>query len=113
MLAANIESKVKEILETKGKSGWLRTSECAKLYADNNASEETRFYRWRRQVEKKKVKGFQVVKLPNNMSFIGLDSADPKALEALISEDKKPSERALLIDALVGYHEPNYFRKLP
>ena len=113
MLPANIESKVKEILETEGKGGWLRTNQCSKRYAKGNASERTKFYRWRRQVEKKKVKGFQVMKLPNNISFIGLDSADPKVLEALISEDRKQSERAMLIDALVGYHEPNYFRKLP
>lgn len=113
MLAANIESRVKEILETKGKGGWLRTSECAKLYADGNKSEETKFYRWRRQVERGKVRGFQVVKLPNNITFIGLDSADPRILEALISEDRRQSERAMLIDALIGYHEPEYFRKLP
>ena len=113
MLATNIESKVKQILETKGKSGWLRTSECAKLYADGNSSKETRFYRWRKNVEKGIVKGFQVVKLPNNITYIGLDYADPKILEAQISEDKKLSERAMLIDALIGYHEPIYFKKLP
>ena len=89
MLSANIESKVREILKSKGNGGWLRTSECAKLYANGNDSEETKFYRWRTQVEKNKVSGFQVVKLPDNISFIGLDSADPKALESSISEDKK------------------------
>jgi len=87
MIATNIESKVKKILENSG--GWLRVSECAKQFAEGNASEETRFYRWRKQVEKSKVKGFQALKLPGNISFIGLDSADPKTLETLISEDKK------------------------
>jgi predicted ArsR family transcriptional regulator len=33
----------------------------------------------------------------------------------LSPENKKPeqSERERLIDALIGYHEPSYFRKLP
>ena len=88
MLATNIESEVRRIL-AKSKGGWLRVSECAKEFAKENASEETRFYRWRKKVEKGKVLGFQVVKLPGNISFIGLDSADPKTLESLIFEDKK------------------------
>ena len=94
MLAANIETEVREILQKKGKGGWLRVSQCAKLYANGNASKETKFYRWRKQVEKGKVKGFQVVSLPGNIVFIGLDSADPHVIESFVSEDKKLS-RAL------------------
>lgn len=97
MLAANIENEVREIPQKKGKGGWLRVGQCAKLYAKGNASEETKFYRWRKQVEKGKVKDFQVVPLPGNISFIGLESADPHVIESFISEDKKVS-RALLVE---------------
>jgi len=76
MLAANI----KEILEKKGKGGWLRVSECAKEYAKGDDSKETRFYRWRKQVEKGKVSGFQVLKLAGNISFIGIENANPTAI---------------------------------
>jgi hypothetical protein len=89
MLATNIEQEVKEILEKKGKGGWLRVSECAKIYGKDDESRETKFYRWRKKVEKGKTANFQVLKLPGNISFIGLSSADPKVLESLISEDKK------------------------
>jgi hypothetical protein len=82
MLATIIESHVKEILKTKGNSGWLRVSTCAKLFSNGNKSQETRFYRWRKQVEDGKVSGFQVLKFPNNISFIGLDTANPNILKA-------------------------------
>ena len=47
MLPSNIEDKITQILEKQGKGGWLRTEKCAKLFADNNESERTKFYRWR------------------------------------------------------------------
>jgi len=97
MLAPNIETEVRGILRKKGKGGWLRVSQCAKLYARGNASKETKFYRWRKQVEKGKVEGFQVLPLPGNISFIGLESADPRTMKSFISEDKKLS-RALSIE---------------
>ena len=93
MLAANIESKVREILKTEGEGGWLRTSKCCKLYAEGNRSEETKFYRWRIKVEEGKVEGFQIVKLPNNITFIGLDSANPKVLEVLSQTKKKSMDK--------------------
>jgi hypothetical protein len=76
MLAANI----KEILEKKGRGGWLRVSECAEEYAQEDDSKKTCFYRWRKQVEKGKVSGFQVLKLVGNISFIGLENANPTAI---------------------------------
>lgn len=88
MLATNIEKEVKEILEKKGKGRWLRTDECAKTYGKGNDSRETKFYRWRKEVEKGKVRNFQVIKFSNNITFIGLKSADPKILESLISDKK-------------------------
>lgn len=92
MLAANIETEVREILKKKGKKGWLRVQECANEYAKEpitkkiDNSKKTKFYRWRRQVEKGKVEGFQVLKLIGNVSFIGLKSADPSiiGLEGLV-----------------------------
>ena len=93
MLATNIEAKVRETLKENSKNGWLRASQCAKLYANGNDSEETKFYRWRKQVEKGKVEGFQVLKLPDNISFIGLDSADPKILEVLSQTQKKSKDK--------------------
>lgn len=89
MLVANIEKEVRKILEKEGKGGWLRVAECAKKFAKGDASKETKFYRWRKQVEKRKVPGFQTVPLPKNVVFIGLDSADPRVIESFISEDKK------------------------
>lgn len=100
MLAPNIDSEVKALLEKKGRGGWLRVQECSKEYAKDpmtgavNRSLETKFYRWLRQVEKKKIPGFQNLKLPGNISFIGLESSDPKTLESLISEDKKLARSA-------------------
>lgn len=95
MLVANIETEVREILEKKGRSGWLRVGECAKEYGRDpitgktNKSRETKFYRWRKKVEKSQVKGFQVLNLPGNISFIGLESADPRAINSFISKDKR------------------------
>jgi len=73
MLAANIETEIRKILKGKAKAGWLRVGECAKEYARDpetggrNGSRETAFYRWRKKVEKGKVEGFQVLKLPGNI----------------------------------------------
>jgi ribosomal protein S18 len=95
MLATNIDKRVHDKLTKRGQNGWLRTKECATEYAKDdltkkvNASEMTKFYRWLKKVEKGKAEGFQVVKLPGNVSFIGLSSADPKVLDSFISEDKK------------------------
>jgi len=89
MLAANIEQEISTILKNKGKGGWLRVRECAKMYGKGDASKETNFYRWLKKVEKGKVDAFQNLKLPGNISFIGLKSADPKTIEILLSEDKK------------------------
>jgi len=100
MLAPNIDSEVKALLEKKGKGGWLRAQECSKEYAKDpitgalNHSSQTKFYRWRKQVEKGKIPGFQIFKLPGNFSWIGLESSDPKTLESLISEDRKLTRSA-------------------
>jgi len=74
MLAPNIETEVRKILEKHG--GYLRTHECAKKYAKGNLSLETKFYRWVKKVEKGKVKGFRIVKLPGNLSYIMLENTN-------------------------------------
>ena len=86
MLPSNIETEVKEILKKRG--GWCRTEECAKVYAKGNMTKRTRFYRWRKKVDKGKVDGFQHLPLGfNNISYIGLQSADPnKLLESIMSD---------------------------
>ena len=94
-----MEEQVKGIIERKGEAGWLRTQECAKEYADlavgkpwvreTRESRKTKFYRWYKKVKKGNVKGFRVVMLPGNISFIGLNDANPELIEALISEDKE------------------------
>lgn len=89
MLPSNIETEVRKILQKH--DGWLRVEQCAKEYAKGNGTKRTNFYRWRKKVEKGKVKGFQVLNFPHNVSFIGLESADPKALESFVFEDKKVS----------------------
>jgi len=95
MLAPNnIENEVQEIIKKNGKGDWLRVQECATAYArdpltkETNTSLETKFYRFRKTIEKGKVNTLQIVKLPGNVSFIGLKSADPKTLAVLVSEDK-------------------------
>ena len=99
MLAANIEKRVREIVETKGKEGWIRVQECAIEYAKDaknnprlNETVETRktkFYRWRKKVGKGKVKGFKVLLLPGNISYIGLEAAKPETIQSFISGNKK------------------------
>ena len=94
-----MEEQVKGIIERKGEAGWLRTQECANEYADlavgkpwikeTRESRKTKFYRWYRKVKNKKVEGFQVLMLPGNISFIGLDGANPETIETLISGDKR------------------------
>lgn len=83
MLPSNIEEKVREIINKYGKGGWLRTEECAKLVSEGNNSNRTRFYRWRKKVESGDIKGFQIIKFTDNVSFIGLDSSSPKKLQEL------------------------------
>jgi hypothetical protein len=74
MLGANIEAEIRKILQKH--NGYLRTHECSKKYAQGNKSLETKFYRWSKKVEKGKVKGFRIVKLPGNLSYIMLESAN-------------------------------------
>lgn len=100
MLAANIESEIRTIIEKHGKAGWMRTEECAKKYAKGNASKETKFYRWRKKVEEGKVQGFQVVKLPGNISFIGLASANPKQLQLESEVENREIELTIELPAL-------------
>lgn len=98
MLAANIEARVREVLKKRGKGGWLRVQECAKEFARDmitgevNKSQKTRFYRWRKKVEKGKVEGFQILKIVGNISYIGLGSSDPRALDSLLAKDKRMSQ---------------------
>jgi hypothetical protein len=99
MLATNIRQRVVEIIKAKGKGGWIRVQECAKEYAEaakinpkikeNPESRMTKFYRFRKQVEKGKVEGLKVLLLAGNISFIGVSSADPQVIEKIISENKK------------------------
>ena len=97
MLSGNNELEIKQIIENKGKDGWLRVQECAKEFAKDpttkrfNNSRRTKFYRIRKQIEKGRVEGLKVLLLPGNVSYIGLSSADPEAIERLISKDKKTS----------------------
>jgi hypothetical protein len=115
MLVPNIETEVKKILKEKGKGGWLRVHECAKYYRIDpetgkvNKSRETNFYRWRKQVEKGKVEGFQVLPFPNNIVFIGLKSADPRGIKTVMLEDKKISRS---IKNGFGFWEYLKWRKL-
>lgn len=93
----SIEGEVKKIIEEKGKGGWIRVQECVKEYAKKppqkegeaeiDGSKRIKFYRWRTKVEEKEVKGFQYLPLGKNISYIGLDSANPQA----ISSKEKPS----------------------
>lgn len=95
MLPSNIEAEVREILLTKGRDGWLRIGECEKEYVaktktgENKGTRRQKFYRFRKRVERKKVKDFQYISLPKNVAFIGLDSANPSSIESFVSEDKK------------------------
>lgn len=94
MLPDNIESKVKNIIALKGDHGWIRSQECALAYAKDatgkiNPSEKVKFYRWRKQVEKGKVDGFQAKTLAGNIAYVGLSSADPRVLDPSASGDKR------------------------
>lgn len=88
-----ISVEVKGVLEKKGKEGWLRVGECEKEYVartplgENKGTRRTEFFRWRKQIGNK-VKGFQVVELPKNIVFIGLDSANPHIIESFIVKNK-------------------------
>lgn len=93
MSHSSIDTKIEKILRKN--NGWLRTEQCAKKYARDSITGEidstkrTVFYRWRKKVEKGQNTRFQIVSFPRNMTFIGLKTANPKLLEALISKDKK------------------------
>jgi len=93
MLPSNIEQQVSKILQRN--NGWIRKEQCAKQYARDSltgkidGTKRTRFYRWAKQIEKGKVKDFQIIKFPGNISYIGFKSSDPKVLDSLISENKK------------------------
>jgi hypothetical protein len=91
MLPGNIETKIRQIIEAKGNKSWIRINVAAKEYSKDNPSERTKFFRWRKKVEKGRVDGFKVQILPGNVSFIGLSNADPEVLNEFISEDKKAS----------------------
>lgn len=119
MLPSNIESEIKEILEKKGKAGWLRMRECEKEYlklkgkprkdegtvkqsGERQGTLHVRFYRWTTKVEQKKVEGFQILKFPNNMSYIGLATADPSSLDSMIAKNEHLAARTLSFhDAIV------------
>ena len=89
--------EIKQIIEKKGKAGWLRTEECAKEYSRDpltkqpDDSRRRKFYRIRKQIEKGKEKGLQIQLLPGNISYTGLSSADPKIIEEFIFDNKKAS----------------------
>jgi hypothetical protein len=107
MLPSNIESEVKEILENKGKAGWLRMGECEKAYLklksrENQGTVHVRFYRWTKEIEQKKVRGFQIVKFLSNISHIGLATADPSVLDSMIAKNEQLAAKALSFhDAIV------------
>ncbi len=94
----NLENQVQSIIEKKGADGWIRVSKCEKEYVNSNPDENsstrrTKFYRWLIKVERKKVPGFQIIKFPNNLSYIGLTTSSPKKLDYLVTNDKKAAQR--------------------
>jgi len=108
MLPSNIESEVKNILVKNGKSGWLRTGKCEEEYlklfqsqSEKNTA-HVRFYRFTKDIQKKKHEGFQVLKFPGNISYIGLEAANPTILKEL---EEKPSidKKSAYVDVLLGY----------
>jgi hypothetical protein len=119
MLATNIEKEVFKILKKKGKGGWLRVQQCANEYAKDkttgeiNASKKTKFYHWRKKVEKRKVPGFQYLPLGKS-TYIGLDNADPRAISE-VKTDKQYEKRLgairqeLLSDPMIAYFDLIFF----
>lgn len=94
----NIENQVQLIIEKKGADGWIRVSKCEKEYVNSNPDENsgtrrTRFYRWLIKVERKKAPNFQIIKFPNNLSYIGLANSSPKKLDSLVANDKRTAQK--------------------
>ncbi len=111
--SSNIEDQVHDIIEKKGIEGWIRVSKCEKEYVTSNPDENlgtrrTRFYRWLIKVERKKLQGFQIMKFPNNLSYIGLANSSPKKLDSLIANDKEIAQKLCFSDAFYF----NAFKKL-
>ena len=85
MLPGNIEEEIRKIIKKHGKDGWLRSNKCAKKYMNlfptrEKSAARIRYFRFRRHVEDGKIASFQVKKLPNNISFIGLGTTNPDFL---------------------------------
>jgi hypothetical protein len=91
MVTPTTSIEVKKIL-TKTPDHWLRLEECAKKYSKGNSRKKASFQRWRTKIEKDKIKDFRIIKLPGDVSFIGLGNSDPKQLLSVISEDPKLAE---------------------
>jgi hypothetical protein len=93
----SIEDEVRSIIEKKGVEGWMRVGQCAREYEvlreGNYNTRKTRFYRWRTQVEKGKVGNFQILKFPNNLSFIGHSNSNPKKLASLLANDDNEGDQ--------------------
>jgi len=110
---SNIEGQIRYIVEKKGVDGWIRVSKCEKEYVnsstdENSGTRRTRFYRWLLKVERKKVPDFQVIKFPNNLSYIGLANSSPKKLNAIVVDDKEISQSPSFSDTFYS----NAFMKL-
>ena len=111
--SGNIEDQVRTIIGKKGADGWIRVSKCEKEYEkssidENSGTVRTKFYRWLARVEKRKVPEFQIIKFPNNLSYIGLTSSNPKKLDYLVVNDKKIAQKLSFSDAFYS----NAFKKL-
>lgn len=96
--SSNIEDQIRSIIEKKGAEGWIRVSKCEKEYLNSNHDENsgtrrTRFYRWLIKIERKKAPDFQIMKFPNNLSYIGLANSNPKSLDSLVANDKKAAQK--------------------
>jgi len=89
MPIASIEDKVRQIIDAKGKDGWIEAAECARMYSKDeikqvtDIEEKRTFYRWFKKVMKGHVEGFQVFKLQGYNLMLGLESADLKRADAL------------------------------
>lgn len=81
----NLETVVRKYLTEKG--GWARVEECAKQFSKGDGSKRTSFYRWRKKIEQGKVEGFQTLTLPGNMTFLGLEGADPNRISKIVISD--------------------------
>jgi hypothetical protein len=109
----NIESQVRLIIEKKGINGWIRVAQCEKEYEKSNPNQNpgtirTRFYRWIVKVEKRKAPGFQLIKFPDNLSYLGLSNSNPKKLDQLAANDKEIVE----MQSFSNIYYTNAFKKL-